>query len=247
LWLNAASDSDAVSWEGVERSLVALGDHYVRGLAHAEDRAKAAQYVLDFLANAGFTKPWLLIFDNVDNSRVLDVWRPHGNVHTLVTSRISNWSLGVSLIEVDAWELPEAIRYLVWETGRADLSETELADLAKSLGRLPLALSHAGAYLRHLKGVTFKSVHKGSVAKKQVVLRFPSSTDVRWYRAPKFHAGQQGVFSLRPDQVSGHIAFGEAAASFSPEAAFTCLHSADFQPADNEVDADVAKTAAAEN
>jgi hypothetical protein len=74
----------------------------------------------------------------------------------LVTSRISNWSLDVSAIEVDAWKLPEAIAYLIRETGRADLSETQLGELAEVLGRLPLALSHAAAYLRRRKAVTIK-------------------------------------------------------------------------------------------
>lgn len=90
-----------MSWEGVEQGLVVLGDHYVRGLVQAKDRAKAARYALDFLAHAGFTKPWLLIFDNVEDPRVLDEWRPRGNVHVLVASRISNWRLGVSPIDTD--------------------------------------------------------------------------------------------------------------------------------------------------
>jgi hypothetical protein len=100
--------------------------------------------------------PWLLIFDNVDDPRVLEVWRPRGKVHVLVTSRISNWSLGVSPIEVDAWEPPEAIAYLTREIGRANLSRAQLAELAEVLGRLPLALSHAAAYLRRRKPVTIK-------------------------------------------------------------------------------------------
>ena len=125
-------------------------------LVPADDRAKAACYTLNLLADGGFAKPWLLIFDNVDNPRVLDAWRPRGGVQTLVTSRIGNWSSSVSAIEVDAWELPEAIDYLVRETRRADVSRTELVDLAEALGRLPLALSHAAAYLRHRKAVTIK-------------------------------------------------------------------------------------------
>ena len=105
-WLNAASDPGAESWGEVEQGLVALGDHYLRGLAQADDRAKAAHYTLNLLADGGFAKPWLLIFDNVDNPRVLDAWRPRGGVQTLVTSRIGNWSSSVSAIEVDAWKLP---------------------------------------------------------------------------------------------------------------------------------------------
>src|SRR5712691_4692866 len=74
--------------------------------------------------------------------------------------------------------------------------------------------------------VEVQAVHKGTVGKNQVVLRFPSSTDVRWHRAPKFQTGQQGVFSLRPDEVSGR-AIGLAAANLSPDApTFTALHGA---------------------
>lgn len=39
-------------------------------------------------------------------------------------------------------------------------------------------------------------VHKGKPTKRRVVVRFPSSTDVAWRRAPKFQAGQQGYFML---------------------------------------------------
>ena len=155
-WLNAAGDPGAESWGEVEQGLVALGGHFVRGLAQVQDRGGAARCALDFLAHGGFSKPWLLIFDNVDDPRVLDLWRPRGNVHVLVTSRIGNWSLGVSPIEVDAWERSEALAYLNRETGRADLSETQLAELAEALGRLPLALSHAAAFLRRRKPVTIK-------------------------------------------------------------------------------------------
>jgi hypothetical protein len=97
--------------------------------------------------------------------------------------------------------------------------------------------------------VEVHEVHKGALGKNQVVLRFPSSSDVRWYHAPKFRAGQQGVFSLRPDQISGHTAPGAMAASLSAgeaPAAFTCLQSADFQPSDSEAEAAVAIAAAKE-
>jgi hypothetical protein len=92
--------------------------------------------------------------------------------------------------------------------------------------------------------VDVQRVHKGSLDKKQVVLRFPSSTDVRWHRAPKFEPGQEGVFSLQPDRVSGHVAPGAMAASFNATDSYTCLSPADFQPAHNEVDAAVAVDAA---
>jgi hypothetical protein len=87
--------------------------------------------------------------------------------------------------------------------------------------------------------VEVQQVHKGTVGKKQVVLRFPSSTDVRWHQAPKFEPGQEGVFSLHPDKVSRQPARGAVAASFDTidQDTYTCLNRADFQPAHNEAEA----------
>ena len=151
-----------------------------------------------------------MIFDNVDNPRVLDVWRPRGDVHVLVTSRIGNWSLGVSPIEVDVWELPEAIAYLIRETGRADLSETQLAELAASLGRLPLALSHAAAYLRRRKTVTIKDYlddldrHMSECPK-----------DVE-YRSPVYATFRAALLQAE-QEISGATALMSLAAFFAPD------------------------------
>ncbi len=73
-------------------------------------------------------------------------------------------------------------------------------------------------------------VHKGQHSKKQVVVRFPSSTDVRWHKAPKFHAGQEGVFLLHRKQLAPRT-MAKAAVPIGPEE-YTALHAADFQPLD---------------
>jgi hypothetical protein len=76
--------------------------------------------------------------------------------------------------------------------------------------------------------VEVDEVHKGVHSKKNVVVRFPASTDVRWYKAPKFHPGQQGYFMLRRHKVEG----GERAPTDQePETeAYTVLDPMDFQP-----------------
>jgi hypothetical protein len=85
--------------------------------------------------------------------------------------------------------------------------------------------------------VEVQTVHKGAVPSNQLVLRFPGSTDVRWRRAPKFQAGQEGVFSLHHDEVTSQPQLGTAAASMAASAtAYTALGSADFQPADHEAE-----------
>jgi hypothetical protein len=45
--------------------------------------------------------------------------------------------------------------------------------------------------------IEVNKVHKGAFKKKQVVVRFPASSDALWHGAPKFHAGQEGYFMLR--------------------------------------------------
>jgi hypothetical protein len=93
--------------------------------------------------------------------------------------------------------------------------------------------------------VAVHAVHKGAMPKQEFVLRFPGSSDVRWHRSPKFQAGQEGVFSLHPDQVSNNARFGLAAGSLASDAsAFTALSSADFQPADHEAEVAAAVSAA---
>ncbi len=209
-WLNAASDKDAVSWEGVEQGLVDLGDHYIPGLAKAQDRAKAAEYTLDFLAHGGFTKPWLLIYDNVEDPRVLTSWSPRGNAHALVTSRISNWSMGVAPIEVDAWALPDATAYLVKETGRGDLPEASLAELAEALGRLPLALAHAAAYLRRRKAVT---VQDYIADLDRHMSGLPKDAE---YRSPVY-ATFRAALAQAEEEAPGTTALMSLAAFFAPE------------------------------
>jgi tetratricopeptide (TPR) repeat protein len=154
-WLNAAKPEDGTpGFEGVKRALVELGAIFIRGLDQAQDRAKAARQTLDLIAHGGFDKPWLLVYDNVDDARVLREWAPAGNSHVLVTSRLSGWPNTVKPIEIEEWALPDAIRYLRQESGRSDLTEGDAAEIAETLGRLPLALSHAAALLRARPNIT---------------------------------------------------------------------------------------------
>lgn len=72
-------------------------------------------------------------------------------------------------------------------------------------------------------------IHKGRGRHKQVVVRFPASTDVRWYHAPKFQTGQEGVFLLHKQQVPAAAAKAAGLVALkAPE--YTALHPGDFQP-----------------
>ena len=68
-------------------------------------------------------------------------------------------------------------------------------------------------------------------------VRFPESTDVRWYRAPKFRPGQQGFFMLQKGTIeSAPRRKGAVARARGSDAAvasgpvYMALHPADFQP-----------------
>jgi tetratricopeptide (TPR) repeat protein len=162
-WLNAARTKDGKSWEGVEKGLVDLGSIFIRGLDQVQDRAAAARQTLEFIANAGFAKTWLLVYDNVDDAGVLRQWAPVGNARVLVTSQIAAWGAGVAKVEVKEWAKPDAVSYLVKESGRSDLTVASAEAIATALGCLPLALSHAAAYLRENENATAES-YLGAVA-----------------------------------------------------------------------------------
>jgi tetratricopeptide (TPR) repeat protein len=156
-WLDAETDRDSLSWSRLEQGLVALGNVFNPGLDQIGNLTKAAEWTLDFIANGGFPKRWLLVYDNVDDARALEKWGPLANVDVIVTSRLSNWSRAVMPIEVGKWPLPEAEAYLGDASGRQDLTKADLTRIAKTLGCLPLALAHAAAYLRDVKNAMAES------------------------------------------------------------------------------------------
>jgi len=72
-------------------------------------------------------------------------------------------------------------------------------------------------------------VHKGSHKAKTAEVRFPSSPDVMWHDAPKFHTGQEGFFILHKSEKE------KAAAKAAPTkdaGEYVALHPVDFQPFD---------------
>jgi len=76
--------------------------------------------------------------------------------------------------------------------------------------------------------IQVEQVHKGSHKSKTAEIRFPSSTDVMWHEAPKFHTGQEGFFILHK---SSRV---EKAARSAPTDAgeYVAFDPADYQPFD---------------
>ena len=65
-----------------------------------------------------------------------------------MTSRLGNLRANVTAVEIDAFAIRDAVNYLRTESKRSDLSDADAESIAEALGRLPLALSLAAAYLR---------------------------------------------------------------------------------------------------
>ena len=118
-------------------------------------------------------------------------------------------------------------------------SVTLAASKAKSAASTPEPIGPVSEHTPHWREahVEIDDVHKGVHTSRNVVIRFPASTDVRWYRAPKFQPGHQGFFMLRKHKSSEsgsasrrrRVSRAAAAAPASAEV-FTALHPTDFQP-----------------
>ena len=122
---------------------------FIRGLDQTQERAKAARQTLELIAHGGFDEAVAAGLRQRRRSRACC-----GN--GLRSAMRRSWSRPasvagretVSTIDIEEWALPDAVRYLLQESGRADLTESDARDIAEALGRLPLALSHAAALLR---------------------------------------------------------------------------------------------------
>jgi hypothetical protein len=69
-----------------------------------------------------------------------------------------------------------------------------IVTMAAPSPRVPITL-HDPVWNRAM--IEIEGVEKGTPTGTRVEALFPSSTDVMWYRVPKFHEGQQGIWILR--------------------------------------------------
>ncbi|HYV07935.1 MAG TPA: FxSxx-COOH system tetratricopeptide repeat protein, partial [Blastocatellia bacterium] len=89
---------------------------------------------------------WLLVFDNAEDVQLVRDHIPRGSGgHIMITSRNPIWTGVAKPLSVKALPLEEAIEFLLKRTGHRD--EAIAKRLAAALGRLPLALEQAGAYI----------------------------------------------------------------------------------------------------
>ena len=126
-------------------------DLHVPKFEKVDERLEALKRTLNRLESE-----YLLIFDGVDTPDAFDEIQKHlpdRGKCLLVTSRLKEqWerdSLSFESIELNPLTIEEAIEYLLTATGSQDKEAAQ--HLSETLGRLPLALTHAASYIREQK------------------------------------------------------------------------------------------------
>jgi tetratricopeptide (TPR) repeat protein len=119
---------------------------------------------------------WLLILDNVDAPEAVVAaksWLPKlVGGHVLLTTRVSEWGKHADSLELDVLHPDDARTFLLERTPHRQTTPTDEADafaLVHELGRLSLALEHAGAYIDVLH-TTLRDYHENWVTNAKTLL-----------------------------------------------------------------------------
>ena len=150
LWIQADSREGLVSGFMHIAALLDLPER------NALDEARLIQVVRDWL-NAH--TEWLLIFDNVEDVAMLKEFLPSTNQgHTLFTTRTSNCGRLAQFVLIETIGREEGADLLLHRAKGIPLKEalgkitegerTDALNLSDEMGRLPLALDQAGAYIQ---------------------------------------------------------------------------------------------------
>jgi tetratricopeptide (TPR) repeat protein len=213
-WLNAGKSTSSGTWDEIEQGLFELWKKLYPDAPEPLDRAEAACQVMNFLSVNSMDKPWLLVYDNVDDGYVFSAWPPSTGVLVLATSRLGNWGPDIESIEIKAWEKEEGICYLQRESTRSNLTETDAGKIADTLGCLPLALRHAASYLREVTNATADSYlkalsdHMKDVPDSRVYPRAVFATLMENARQAEMHApGAMAILSLASFYASENIPY----------------------------------------
>jgi tetratricopeptide (TPR) repeat protein len=131
-------------------SLAELATELDPQLAREDDVKVAALGALHKISRSA--TPWLLVYDNVESPELIADLVPGRGARLVITTRWADWVGRAAEIEIELLHPESAVEFLLTRSGRRDREGA--ARLVTALGNLPLALDHAGAYVR-LTGVSF--------------------------------------------------------------------------------------------
>ena len=166
-----------VWWVRAEKSetllddLIELGARFIPGIKEVPDRAQAAHATLGHIAQMRGERPWLLVYDNVEQPGDLEKLTPVDGAHVLITTRWSDWGKVAAPVKIGVFPAGAAAQFLLDSTERTDQAGAE--KLAAALGFLPLALDHAAAYCRRT-GIGFDTYRELAA---DLIRRVPKGAD----------------------------------------------------------------------
>ena len=137
-WLRAESQDTLID------DIAALGQRLRLPIPEDAEPEDAARLTLAHVEQTHTPKPWLLVYDNVEDKKLVSRFTPHENAHILYTTRLPGWRGKAAELQVDVFPRDTAIAYLL--AYAPDETAEAAGALADALGCLPLALTHARAY-----------------------------------------------------------------------------------------------------
>jgi tetratricopeptide (TPR) repeat protein len=184
VWINATSTDQVVAVYA--RTAMKAGVPGANGLDPFVD----ARALLEWLSTTDRT--WLIVLDDItDPAHLVDWWPPHRpTCWTLATSRLQDATLassGRQQIDVDIYSPDESVTYLTDRLARArrkHLLDNQALDLAIAVGHLPLALSHAAAYLINQEETCAAYLTRYTAADGRLADLMPAHADPDAYGRP---------------------------------------------------------------
>jgi len=209
-----AGETPAALEKGIQDLGAVLGLEGLDGLE--EDRRRA-----EILGWLKLNPDWFLVVDNIDTQEALKAAEgilanlSHG--HTVITSRLSNFSRHFTPMELDVLGAEDAVAFLLERTeDRRRETASDEADaqaIADDLGYLALALEQAGAYIckRRLSLADYRSEWQGESARlldfhDATVTGYPRAVAVTWATSvaqlsPQARALMEMIAFLAPEPV----------------------------------------------
>ena len=171
-WLQAESA------DTLDADLLSLGSRFIPGIETVPDRESAVQAVLEELDRQGMAssdKPWLLIYDNVEQPQHITHRLPRQGALVLITSRWTDWHPYASELPISTFPPETASQFLLARARGEDQSSA--SSLAESVGYLPLALDHARTYCwqSRIKFADYQSRVSDLITKAPVSADYPAT------------------------------------------------------------------------